>query len=91
MPPRPFVAQEELDVISELEHQANTLLKYRDERARSIIKRLMQGQPVEPGPRVAEIQEESLGPTRVFQLSIDGRVVGPVHVFRLAIDRRAAE
>ena len=91
MPPRPFVAQEELDLISDLESQAQTILDYRDERARSIIKRLMQGQPVEPGPRVAEILEESRGPTRVFQLSIDGRVVAPVSVLRLAIDRRAAE
>ena len=91
MPPRPFVAQEELDLISDLEHQAHTLLRYRDERVCSIIKRLMMGQPVEPGPRVAEIQEESQGPTRVFQLSIDGRVVAPIRVLRLAIDRRAAD
>ena len=91
MPPRPFVAQEELDLISDLEHQAHTLLKFRDERACSIIKRLMQGQPVEPGPRVAEVQEDSQGPTRVFQLSIDGRVVAPIHILRLGTDRRAAE
>jgi hypothetical protein len=83
MPTRLFVAQEELDLISDLEAQAQTILKYRDERACSIIERLMQGQPVEPGPRVAEIQEKSRGPTRVFQLSIDGRVVAPVRLYAL--------
>jgi hypothetical protein len=69
------VTQAEIEVVVLLDSQVRNLLKVRDRLCSDVLRKLIDGRPVDPGAHSADLECMTRGTAVSYRLAIDGRVM----------------